>query len=117
MTQELIQKAKACHTPEELLALARENKMELTEEQAKDIYAKLNPTNGEIADEELDNVAGGCGSKSDPYPVDPRFDGFITCPQCGGTQWGVAWANMNGLMALVCHNCEHWETALIPSWY
>lgn len=117
MTQELIQKAKACKTLEELLALAQENKVEMTEDQAKDIFAKLNPGNGEIADEELTNVAGGCGSKENPYPHDPRFDGFITCSKCGGTQWGVGRYSIGGTLCLVCQSCGNWETTLIPSWF
>lgn len=75
MTQELIQKAKACKTPEELLALAQENGVEMTEEQAKDYFAKLNPANGEICDEELSNVSGGGCDNQPP----------LKCPDCGCT--------------------------------
>lgn len=56
---ELLEKAKQTKSAEELLALAKENKIEMTEEQAKAYYAQLHPTSGEIADEELENVAGG----------------------------------------------------------
>lgn len=44
----------------ELLALAKENGIEMTEEQAKEYFAKLNTKTGELADDELDNVSGGC---------------------------------------------------------
>ena len=58
-TPELIEKAKSAKTPEELMALAKENGMELTEESAKAYFEQLNPKTGELADEELDNVSGG----------------------------------------------------------
>ena len=58
-TPELIEKAKSAKTPEELMALAKENGVELTEESAKAYFEQLNPKTGELADEELNNVAGG----------------------------------------------------------
>ena len=72
MEKELILKAKECKSAEEIMALAKENGYELTEEQAKEYFEKLN-ANGEIADDELDNVAGGCGEEEVRY-----------CPKCGG---------------------------------
>ena len=59
MEKELISKAKQTKTPEELITLAKENGIELTEEEAKAYFARLNPKTGELSDEELDNVAGG----------------------------------------------------------
>ena len=58
-SEELIEKAKQAKSVEELLALAKENGMEITEEQANAYYAQLSPKSGELSDEELDNVAGG----------------------------------------------------------
>ncbi len=57
-TPEMIEKAKAAKTAEELLALAKENNVEMTEESAKAYYEQIHKT-GELADDELDNVAGG----------------------------------------------------------
>ena len=42
-TPELIEKAKSAKTPEELMALAKENGMELTEESAKAYFDRLHP--------------------------------------------------------------------------
>lgn len=59
---ELLEKAKAANSVEELLVLAKGNGMTLTEERAKAYFEQLHPTSGELADEELENVAGGgCG--------------------------------------------------------
>ena len=57
--KELFAKAKAAETPEALLTLAKENGMEMTEEQAKAYFEKLNSKADELSDNELDNVAGG----------------------------------------------------------
>lgn len=62
-SQELMEKAGKAESVEELLALAKENDVELSKEAAEEYFAKMNKT-GELSDEELDNVAGGgCGSK------------------------------------------------------
>ena len=44
--------------------MAKENGIELTAEEAKTYFAKLNSKTGEVSDDELDNVAGGkkCGT-------------------------------------------------------
>ena len=55
--QELMEKAAACQTTEELLALVKENGIELTAEQAEAYLAVYQ--SGKIPDDELDAVAGG----------------------------------------------------------
>lgn len=78
---ELLEKAKQTKSAEELLALAKENKIEMTDEQAAAYYEQLHPTSGEIADDELENVAGGgCG---DSLRNGDRVHLFYGCPKCG----------------------------------
>lgn len=55
---EQIEKAKASKSPEELLSLAKENGLDMTEEQANTYFEELNKI-GELSDDELDNVSGG----------------------------------------------------------
>ena len=64
LTQELLEKAKQAKIPEEIAALAKENGAELTAEEANTYFAMLNTASGELADDELDSVAGGgkCGT-------------------------------------------------------
>ena len=71
-SKELIEKAKTAKTPEELLAMAKAEKVELTEEEAVKAFAELNKT-GELSDEELDNVSGGCGRDYEPSGETPKF--------------------------------------------
>ncbi len=60
MNQELLTRAKAAKSPEELLKIAQENGMsEFTEESAKEYFELINKS-GELSDDELSNAAGGC---------------------------------------------------------
>ena len=107
ISKELLEKAKTAKTAEELLEMAKVENIELTEEEAKKAFEKLNK-NCELSDEELDNVAGGCGDTPDRsydrrkacrwdadgnathwYALDHatgRIDVIVyfTCPKCGG---------------------------------
>ena len=69
LTKELVAKAKEAKTPEELMALAKENGVELTEESAAAYFDRLHPQTGELSDSELDNVSGGY----DAGRPQPRF--------------------------------------------
>ena len=84
LTPELIAKAKAAKSAEELLALAVENGIELTEEEAKICFEQLH-TNAAVSDDELENVAGGGA-------ICEFFEDFMrwrnrskanNCPHCG----------------------------------
>ena len=68
ISKELIEKAIQAKTAEELLAMAKAENIELTEEEAAKAFAELNKS-GELSDEELDNVAGGCEGGASP----PKF--------------------------------------------
>ena len=65
LNNEILAKAKAAKTPEELIEIARENDVEMTEEGAKAYFDLLHPKTGEISDDELDNVAGGACYRGD----------------------------------------------------
>ncbi len=104
MTKEMNEKARQAKSVEELMALAKENEVELTEESAKAYFDLLHPQNSEVSDDELDNVAGGtCYEDGRPVvtiynrcerwtceschrPLNPDYDSFYgeryrcTCP-------------------------------------
>ena len=66
MNEEMIAKAKEAKSVEELIALAKENGIELNEEDAIMYFEQLNAKKGELSDDELDAVAGGgCETKVD----------------------------------------------------
>ncbi len=88
MKNEIIAKAKECKSVEELLALAKENDIELTPEEAAAKFAELH-NEGELSDEEIDNVSGGaCKDKQgDPTYTD---DGYLI------------------IVTPSCHRCDDW---------
>ena len=71
MSKENIEKAKEAKSVEELLALAKENDYPLTEEEAQNYFNQFHAT-GELSDDELDQVGGGCGGSGEYTP-----DGYL----------------------------------------
>lgn len=101
MNQELITKAKAAKSVEELLELAKASNVELSEEQAKEYFAKLNPTKGELSDDELDDVSGGgCGESKTKY-----------CPNCNSELRMISEGRGNFSMKFyyLCDSCGYKE--------
>ena len=64
LTPEIIEKAMAAKTAEELAEIIKSNNVELTEEESKACFAQLNE-NGAVSDDELDAVAGGISLTAD----------------------------------------------------
>lgn len=56
--EELLKKLKQAENAEKLLALAKENGLEMTSEEAEKAFTQLHNT-GELSDDELDDVSGG----------------------------------------------------------
>ncbi len=91
MTNEMIQKARECKSPEELLSLAKENGIEITAEEAEEKFAQLN-NEGELSDDELSGAAGGgCGEAAPDYTV---------------PSYSVGDTVASGLRACWCNNCN-----------
>ena len=66
LTPEMIEKAKVAKSAEELLALAKENNVEMSADEAATYFAQLSPKSGELDDDDLDAVAGGAGGCGEP---------------------------------------------------
>lgn len=64
LTKAMMEKAKTAKTAEELLEMAKAENIELSPEEAARYFAEPHKT-GELSDDELDNVAGGCGDDSE----------------------------------------------------
>ena len=91
-TPEMIEKAKAAKSAEELLEVAKAGGIEMTADEAATYFAQLNPKFGELDDDDLDNVAGGaCGNKGvdvmDITGAEDQFHGCFKCGKCGSTSW------------------------------
>ena len=91
LTSEMIEKAKAAKSAEELIALAKDNGVEMTADEAATYFAQLNPKSGELDDDDLDAVAGGaCADSNDNDNSAVRIGDTVqitsgeACPTCGG---------------------------------
>ena len=112
LTPELIAKAKAAKSAEELLALAKANNVELTEEDAKTYFEQLN-ANGAVSDDELDAVAGGsflgwsCPSEDEEEQTLAVNENKPVgrCSHCGSTNIGTH-ANPDGGWFFICNDCR-----------
>ena len=81
--EDFIVKAKKAKSAEDLLALAKENDMALTEDSAKAYFEKIKKTE-EIDDEELENVTGGgCHHEGKLVVSALHCCGDWTCKKCG----------------------------------
>lgn len=102
---ELLAKAKQAKSAGELLALAKENGMEMNEEQANAYFAQLHPISGEIADDELENVAGGgCHSGDGRLVVTVGYDCENWVCTCGNNRSKMEVFGHNA--ADVCTSCR-----------
>ena len=93
---EMIEKAKAAKSAEELIALAKDNGVEMTADEAATYFAQLNPKSGELDDDDLDTVAGGaCADSNDnDNPAvgvgdTVQITSGKTCSSCGSNM-GIA---------------------------
>lgn len=88
MSLETMAKAEKAQTKEELMEVAKESGIEITEKEAREYFEILHPSHahGELADEELDNVSGGgCGGIGELGVGDVVLLNF-GCPQSGPTK-------------------------------
>lgn len=74
MNGELLKKAKTAKSAEEIMALGKENGIDLSLSGAEDIYTRLNKS-GAVDDDELDSVAGGACSGDDGESIPKYSDG------------------------------------------
>ena len=88
LTPELIAKAKAAESAEELLEIAKANNVELTAEEAKTYFEQLH-ANSAVSDDDLDTVAGGaCGTDGEAEEETAEEErqalptGKRICPAC-----------------------------------
>ena len=82
---ELIAKIKAAKSAEDLIQLAREYNVELTEEATKSFFEQFH-ANGIASDESLESVAGGWGANTNSASVGDRVKLLgLKCAKCGST--------------------------------
>ena len=108
LTPEMIEKAKAAKSAEELLALAKENGLEMTADEAATYFAQLNPKSGELSDDDLGNVAGGAcdiyiGTIEDKANANAAG---MACPKCSTVgDWERIATGLHSEQSYRCRTC------------
>ena len=107
LTPEMIEKAKAAKTAEELLEIAKANNIEMTADEAATYFAQLNPKSGELNDDDLDAVAGGgCNDDERQRENEDKVIHTIVCPKCGALgNWRV-YHTCQGGYVWECNVCK-----------
>ena len=111
LTPELIAKAKATKSAQELFELAKANNVDLTETEAKTYWAQLS-ANGTVSDEELDAVVGGGSCPDNGEEEENTLSGgdrvkIPRCTGCGSTTGYVAMPTvMSGSLEVRCEKCK-----------
>ena len=103
-TNEQMTKAKTAKSAEELLAMAKESGIAMTEEQAKTYFTELT-RQGELSDDELTSVAGGDKGEDTPPPPAPTeyfYQDFVG--KGAASSWAPICPNELGLRT--CGECE-----------
>ena len=91
LTPEMIEKAKVAKTADELLEIAKANGVEMTPDEAATYFAQLNPTSGELDDDDLDNVAGGACQGEGANSSKARLT-VGACQKCGSIDVEIIFA-------------------------
>ena len=98
---EMIEKAKAAASVEELLEIAKANAVELTPAEAATYFAQLNPVTGELSDDDLDAVSGGACDKALTVGTKVCVTSGQTCPKCGSNVGYIQPDN-----SVICAQCK-----------
>lgn len=90
MNEVMMAKAKEAKTVAELMELAKAENIELTEEKAQDLFARLH-VEGELNDDELDNVSGGGCAETAPEYKEGDIVALVSkrCPDCNGSVFKI----------------------------
>ena len=112
LTPEMIEKAKAAKSAEELLELAKASNVEMTADEAATYFAQLNPKSGELDDDDLDAVAGGaCADSNDnDNPAvgvgdTVQITSGETCSSCGNNI-GIVSKKLRRAYYIKCKECK-----------
>ncbi len=92
MNEAMMIKAKEAKSVTELMELAKSENIELTEEKAQEFFTRLH-AEGELSDNELDDVAGGGCTETGPKY---KIGDIVTvvskrCPDCNGSVFKITY--------------------------
>lgn len=117
ITQEFLDKADAANSVEELISFAKENEIDISEEEAKMLFDKIHAESGELSDDELEDVSGGLRSRGKLIVTVFKCCTSWRCKECGGeinNKLDTHRCPNNKLTLVNCTNCANctYERAL-----
>ena len=105
LTPEMIEKAKAAKSTEELYEIAKANGVELTADEAATYFAQLSTKSGELSDDDLDAVAGGGCNDIIGTDGDVRITDSHSCPKCGSKMGTIVVKKWYDSYFINCKEC------------
>lgn len=109
-SKELLAKAKAAASVEELVKLAAENGVSMSREELEAKYQSMHG-NGALSDDELDNVSGGCGGggSDNPQPAMKGYDDY--CSNFTRRGGGAGGEYVKFFTGTHCESCQYFKTS------
>jgi len=111
MDPKLVEKAKEAKSPKELALMAHKEGIELSDGEAERYYADLHAQEGELSDQELNNVTGGACDEAEPEKAS-KYELHKDGDVCGDHEW--SYMVYTGIGAAVvmpygrkCGNCHY----------
>lgn len=110
-TAELIEKAKQVNSAEELTALAKENGVDISEDDAREYFEQMNRS-GELSDDEIEEVTGGAHGRTgnfkpnNVHPHDYSCDNY-ECSICGSRYYRHICEALNLWLIKSCRRCKY----------
>ena len=112
LTPEMIEKAKAAKSAEELLEIAKTNNVEMTADEAATYFAQLSPKSGELSDDDLDSVSGGACARTEQARDAREAINEMICPSCGkGPRW-TTYTKKKSETMFYCSHCKRFAYLL-----
>ena len=92
--EEVLEKAVQCQTPGDLIQLAQDNNIALSQAEASEVLEIMHAKPGELSESELDTVTGGIAEST----------GKSFCPRCGGKNLHSIGKNTGKSRCLDCNH-------------
>ena len=116
LTPEQIEQFKTAESAEELKTAAAEQGIAVTDEEIAFVWKALKEQDiNELSEDELENVAGGCGGKPKPEPKEHDTMGSWE-PVCPGKKDFEWYRRAVGHYSPSCGNCKHFYPATPGEW-
>jgi hypothetical protein len=106
MDQKTIEQIKAAKSVQEIAETARKENITLSDGQAEALYKQYHTKEGELSDQELNNVAGGTCSSAETLRKEGKYMEISEDYVCYAFEWAYGIYSKEG-QKMCCFNCHH----------